>query len=157
VALVSAAAMLVLREPMRVALALITTMTALGLLYGLLGVHVIAAFQVLIYVGAVMVFMVYVIMLLEVRERGARPRLTRWALPGVALAVLLALALGLGALRSAPVAAPAPADPQAFGMVPFAATFLSRYWLAFELTTVLLVSAIVAALAVIAVSRRRPG
>jgi NADH-quinone oxidoreductase subunit J len=75
----------------------------------------------------------------------------------VALAVLLALALGLGALRSAPVAAPAPADPQAFGMVPFAATFLSRYWLEFELTTVLLVSAIVAALAVIAVSRRRPG
>jgi NADH-quinone oxidoreductase subunit J len=42
-------------------------------------------------------------------------------------------------------------------MVPFAATFLSRYWLEFELTTVLLVSAIVAALAVIAVSRRRPG
>jgi NADH-quinone oxidoreductase subunit J len=147
VALVSAAAMLVLREPMRVALALITTMTALGALYGLLGVHV----------GAVMVFMVYVIMLLEVRERGARPRLTRWALPGVALGVLLALALGVGALRSAPVAAAAPADPQAFGMVPFAATFLSRYWLEFELTTVLLVSAIVAALAVIAVSRRRPG
>ncbi len=53
---------------MRVALALITTMVLLGGIYGLLGVHFIAAFQVLIYVGAVMVFMVYVIMLLEVRE-----------------------------------------------------------------------------------------
>ena len=35
----------------------------------MLGVHVIAVFQVLIYVGAVMVFMVYVIMLLDVRDR----------------------------------------------------------------------------------------
>ena len=49
-------------------MALITTMLFLGAIYGLLGVHFIAAFQVLIYVGAVMVFMVYVIMLLEVRE-----------------------------------------------------------------------------------------
>jgi len=60
--------MLFMREPMRVALALITSMASLGAVYGLMGVHFIAAFQVLIYVGAVMVFMVYVIMLLEVKE-----------------------------------------------------------------------------------------
>src|SRR5581483_1661727 len=57
-ALASAALMLVLRHPMRVALALITTMLCLGAIYGLLGVHAIAVFQVLIYVGAVMVFMI---------------------------------------------------------------------------------------------------
>ena len=44
--------MLVLRQPMRVAMALIATMLSLGAIYGLLGVHFIAAFQVLIYVGA---------------------------------------------------------------------------------------------------------
>lgn len=157
VALAAALSMLVLREPMRVALALITTMTALGALYGLLGVHVIAAFQVLIYVGAVMVFMVYVIMLLEVRERDGRSRLSRWALPAAALGLLLAGGLAAGALRGAPTPGPAGAPAQDFGMAPFAATFLSQYWLEFELTTVLLVSAIVAALAVIAVSRRRQG
>jgi NADH-quinone oxidoreductase subunit J len=54
--------MILARQPMRVAMALITTMVCLGVLYGLLGVHFIAAFQVLIYVGAVMLFMVYVIM-----------------------------------------------------------------------------------------------
>ena len=43
-------------------------MVFLGGIYGLLGVHFIAAFQVLIYVGAVMVFMVYVIMLLDPRD-----------------------------------------------------------------------------------------
>ncbi len=150
--------MLVLREPMRVALALITTMTALGALYGLMGVHVIAAFQVLIYVGAVMVFMVYVIMLLEVREPRGRPRFSRWTVPAALLGALLAAGLGVGALRgAAPAGAAPPAGAQGFGMAAFATTFLSDYWLEFELTTVLLVSAIVAALAVIAVSRRRQG
>ena len=85
-AVVAAALMLVLRHPMRVALALVATMLSLAGVYALLGVHVIAVFQVLIYVGAVMVFMVYAIMLLDVhaallppagargRRRGAVPR-----------------------------------------------------------------------------------
>jgi len=63
-ALAAAASMLFLRQPMRVALALVTSMILLGGIYGLLGIHFVAAFQVLIYVGAVMVFMVYAIMLL---------------------------------------------------------------------------------------------
>src|SRR4029078_12192231 len=71
-ALTGAELMLVLRQPMRVAIALVATMIMLGAVYGLLGVHFIAAFQVLIYVGAVMVFMVYAIMLLEVREATSR-------------------------------------------------------------------------------------
>ena len=60
--------MLVARHPMRVALALISSMLSLAGIYAMLGVHVVAVFQVLIYVGAVMVFMVYVIMLLDVRD-----------------------------------------------------------------------------------------
>ncbi|HSW25797.1 MAG TPA: NADH-quinone oxidoreductase subunit J, partial [Burkholderiaceae bacterium] len=62
-ALLGAALMIVLRQPMRVALALIGTMVCLAGIYGLLGMHFAAAFQVLIYVGAVMVFMVFAIML----------------------------------------------------------------------------------------------
>ncbi|HYN61065.1 MAG TPA: NADH-quinone oxidoreductase subunit J, partial [Rubrivivax sp.] len=81
--LLGAALMLVARQPMRVAMALIATMLSLGAIYGLLGVHFIAAFQVLIYVGAVMVFMVYAIMLLEVREAVER-RYSRLLLPGLA-------------------------------------------------------------------------
>jgi len=57
-ALIGSILVVVLRQPMRVATALISTMIFLGGVYGLLGVHFIAAFQVLIYVGAVMVFMV---------------------------------------------------------------------------------------------------
>ena len=67
-ALAGGVLMLVARHPMRVALALIGSMLSLAGIYAILGVHVIAVFQVLIYVGAVMVFMVYVIMLLDVRD-----------------------------------------------------------------------------------------
>ena len=75
-------------------MALISTMVFLGGIYGLLGVHFIAAFQVLIYVGAVMVFMVYVIMLLEVRE-SAGARYSKLLVPGPRGFVLLAGAIGI--------------------------------------------------------------
>lgn len=152
-ALVGAVLMLLLREPMRVAMALITTMISLGAIYGLLGVHFLAAFQVLIYVGAVMVFMVYVIMLLEVRESPGNHRYSRWAIPGAIAFVLLLGALAISVRGSTPVAGNT-VDRTAFGITQFSAAFLRDYWLHFELTTVLLVAAIVAALAVVRVSRR---
>jgi NADH-quinone oxidoreductase subunit J len=160
-ALAGAALMIVLRQPMRVAMALISTMIFLGGIYGLLGVHFIAAFQVLIYVGAVMVFMVYVIMLLEVREStGTRYSKLLW--PGVAGFVLLVGVIGISiwrGLRVPPVppgggVQPAATGDTAFGIGPFSVAFLNDYWLHFELTSVLLVAAVVAALAVIKVARR---
>lgn len=148
--------MLVLRQPMRVALALITTMISLGGIYGLLGVHFVAAFQVLIYVGAVMVFMVYVIMLLEVREAPGSERYSRWVVPGVSAFGVLVVALGLSVWRGT-TGADTAAATTAFSLSQFSSDFLSRYWLVFELTSVFLVAAIVAALAVIKVSRRVDG
>jgi NADH-quinone oxidoreductase subunit J len=148
--------MLVLRQPMRVALALITTMISLGAIYGLLGVHFIAAFQVLIYVGAVMVFMVYVIMLLEVRDAPGSQRYSAWLVPGVSASVLLVAVLGISAWRGTASGDVSSTTP-AFSLAQFSASFLSQYWLVFELTSVFLVAAIVAALAVIRVSRSVDG
>jgi NADH-quinone oxidoreductase subunit J len=150
--LAGAAAMIVLRQPMRVAMALIATMFCLAAIYGLLGVHFIAAFQVLIYVGAVMVFMVFVIMLLEVRE-AERARYSRLLVPGAIGFVLLLGAIGIGVWRSLP-AGVAPRSGASFGISAFSIEFLGDYWLQFELTSVLLVAAVAAALAVIRVSRR---
>ena len=150
--------MLVLREPMRVAMALITTMVSLGAIYGVLGVHFIAAFQVLIYVGAVMVFMVYVIMLLEVREAPGNRRYSNLLVAGVLAFTMLVGVLGISVWRSvAPTSLSAVPDGAVFGMTEFSTLFLRDYWLPFELTTVLLVAAIVAALAVVKVSRRTHG
>ena len=151
-ALISAALMIVSQQPMRVAMALITTMVCLGVVYGLLGVHFIAAFQVLIYVGAVMVFMVFVIMLLDVREASG-PRFSSLLWPGlIGFALLLgAIVISIWRTLPAPVGS---IGQQGYGIASFSATFLNQYWLHFELTSVLLVAAVVAALAVIKVSRR---
>jgi NADH-quinone oxidoreductase subunit J len=155
-ALVGAVLVLVLREPMRVAMALISTMVFLGGVYGLLGVHFIAAFQVLIYVGAVMVFIVYVIMLLDPRDSAVKRRFSGLLLPGVLGCGLFIFALGAlvwdgaGAIKRG-------AGGAGFTLSQFSAEFLNEYWIEFELTSVLLVAAIVAAIAVIQVSRRHHG
>ncbi len=147
-ALGGAASMLLARHPMRVAIGLIVTMLSLGGIYAMLGLHVIAVFQVLIYVGAVMVFMVYVIMLLDVRDPSFTSRYSRLLLPGLVVAALLFILLVWG-VREAAAPPPAAGTAPPFGVASFSVAFLAEYWLQFELISVLLVAAVVAALAVI--------
>ena len=155
-ALFAAVLMLVLRHPMRVALALTATMLSLAGVYALLGMHVIAVFQVLIYVGAVMVFMVYAIMLLDVRDRSFTRRFSRLLLPGIVAALLFLAILAHGLWRALPEPTCA-ASGTLFALNHFSAEFLNEYWLHFELVSVLLVAAVVAALAVLEVGRRHRG
>ena len=154
-ALAAAALMIVLRHPMRVALALIGCMLSLAAVYALLDVHAIAVF--LIYVGAVMVFMVYAIMLLDVRDLSYTRRYSRLLVPGVAGLVLLLAILGHGVWRSLPAPGGAAGDSSLFRLKEFSVVFLNEYWLHFELVSVLLVAAVVAALAVLQVGRRNRG
>jgi NADH-quinone oxidoreductase subunit J len=155
-ALAGAVLMLVARHPMRVALALISVMLSLAGVYAMVGVHVVAVFQVLIYVGAVMVFMVYVIMLLDVRDPSFLRRYSRLLLPGVVLGTILVGALAVAAGRVAGGEGALPDGPS-YLVQPFSAEFLQNYWLHFELTSVLLVAAVVAAIAVIKSSGRHDG
>jgi NADH-quinone oxidoreductase subunit J len=154
-ALAGGALMLVLRHPMRVALALIASMLSLGAVYALLGVHVIAVFQILIYVGAVMVFMVYAIMLLDLRDPSFTERYSRLLWPGMVGCALLVAVLVYAAWPAALPAATAAGT--SFGVQPFSAAFLDRYWFYFELTSVLLVVAVLAAVAVIKVRGGKHG
>lgn len=151
-ALAGALAMLVMRHPMRVALALITTMLSLAGIYALLGVHVVAVFQVLIYVGAVMVFMVYVIMLIDVRDRSYVHRYSRLLLPAIAGSAGIVAVLCYGFWRFLPALGSGGAGNATFGVQPFSVLFLNEYWLHFELVSVLLVAAVVAAIAVVKVA-----
>ncbi len=154
-AVVGGLLMLFARHPMRAALALVCAMLSLAGVYAMLGVHVIAVFQVLIYVGAVMIFMVYTIMLLDVRDPSFTRRWSPLLVPGVLGAGLLA-GLVAWALRDAG-GAPADAGTQAFGVQGFAAAFLDDYWLYFELSSVLLVAAVVAAIAALRAGRDEDG
>ena len=147
-ALVGSALMLVLKQPMRVALALVSTMIFLGGIYGLLGVHFIAAFQVLIYVGAVMVFMVYVIMLLDARDPAMTRRFSAVLLPAI-LVFMAFLGILVHRVWDDMWGLAVVASGEGFSLKEFSEQFLNEYWLHFELTSVLLLAAVVAALAVI--------
>ena len=89
---ICAVLVLCMRQPMRAALGLVGMMTSLAAIYACLGVHVVAVFQVLIYVGAVMVFMVYTIMLLDERDASYKWPYNRLVFPSLVVAVLCAIA-----------------------------------------------------------------
>ena len=70
-AVAGAVVLILAREPIHSALALVVVMMALAVLYLLLGAEFIAAVQIIVYAGAIMVLFVFVIMLLNagVEER----------------------------------------------------------------------------------------
>ncbi len=68
VIIVSALAVICLPNPLHSALCLATNLVAVGALYGMLGAHFLAAVQVTVYAGAIMVLVVFVIMLLNFKH-----------------------------------------------------------------------------------------
>ena len=77
------------RHPIHSALSLIVVMVALAGEYLLLGAEFIAAVQIIVYAGAIMVLFVFVIMLLNagVEERTNLSHIARWL--GLPVAALL--------------------------------------------------------------------
>src|SRR5277367_6787640 len=68
VTVAGAVSLILQREPIHSALSLITVMVALAGLYLLQGAEFIAAVQIIVYGGAIMVLFVFVIMLLNAGE-----------------------------------------------------------------------------------------
>jgi NADH-quinone oxidoreductase subunit J len=78
------------RNPLYSAISLIGVFISLACLYVMLAAPFIAAVQVVVYAGAIMVLVVFVIMLLNVEEEARRRPRLRFLLPaGVALAAVL--------------------------------------------------------------------
>lgn len=71
-----ALSMLIQKHPINSALSLIVVMVSLAMIYLLLGAEFVAAIQVIVYAGAIMVLFVFVIMLLNagVEERSSGSR-----------------------------------------------------------------------------------
>ena len=146
---------LTIKQPIRCALALIGHMISLAGVYAALGAYVIAMFQILIYVGAVMVFMVYTIMLLDDRDISfLRPygnHVFACLITGIGVAGALLAAI----VRVVPATAPLSSSGESFltfGV--FSQAFMERYWFHFELATILLMIGIVAAWTIIKESAR---
>src|SRR5712692_5388861 len=96
-AVIGALSLILQKHPIHSALSLIVVMVALAGLYLLMGAEFVAAVQIIVYAGAIMVLFVFVIMLLNagVEERTNLSKLARFAgIPlGVALTGFLAAAV----------------------------------------------------------------
>jgi NADH-quinone oxidoreductase subunit J len=133
------------KHPMASALYLILTLFAVAALFVLRQAHFLAAIQVIIYAGAVVVLFIFVIMLINVPEdRLPVERATTMRVLGV-------LAAGFFILESAVLARrySMPIGPVAeVGTVESVGRALfTDYLLAFEITSVLLLAAVIGAIA----------
>ena len=133
------------RHPINSALSLIVVMGSLAVLYLLLGAEFVAAIQLIVYAGAIMVLFVFVIMLLNAapEERGRR-MVVALGLGVPAVAVLAGILIyGLTNNPAAATAAPIGAlygSPAEIGRRLF-----REFLLPFEITSVLILIAIMGA------------
>ena len=145
-AIVGAVALILAREPIHSALALILVMISLSVLYLLLGAPFIAAVQIIVYAGAIMVLFVFVIMLLNAgeEERTAGSRVAkRLGFPAV---VLLAGLLAWTLLTRNQHPAPVELSGRFVGSpVAIAQLIFRDFLLPFEVTSVLILVAIMGA------------
>jgi len=152
VAVGSALGLVLRRNPIHGALFLVVNLGAIAVFYLMLGAEFLAAAQVIVYAGAIMVLFVFAIMVLipGKEETGPDPRrrLRLWALPAGGLLFLQVLAWVLLS-RGAP---PAPGPPAAGGVEAIGRLLFTDYLFPFELTSVLLLAAMVG---VLLLARRR--
>ncbi len=152
VAVVASAWMITRRNPLTSALSLVVAFLAIAALYAVLHAHLLFAIQLWVYAGAVMVLVLFVIMLLNLRQEETRPQ--PLGVGKFALYSLVVVAVAWKALRvlSTARAEPPPVD-QAFGTIAAVSELLfTRYILQFEIVSVLLLAVIVAV--VVLVKRR---
>ncbi|HTZ99659.1 MAG TPA: NADH-quinone oxidoreductase subunit J [Candidatus Aquilonibacter sp.] len=146
---VAGAVMVILaREPIHSALSLILVMTALATLYLLLGAEFIAAVQILVYAGAIMVLFVFVIMLLNmgVEERTDFSKLAKFAGLPLAFVLLLFIAHWLWHSPVAGAAASGPGQTTGFSTVDLSRLLFTSYLFPFEATSILILIAILGAM-----------
>ncbi len=133
------------KHPMASALYLILTLFAVAALFVLRQAHFLAAVQVIVYAGAVVVLFVFVIMLINVPEdRLPVERATTMRVLGVLAAGFFILESAVLARRfSMPIGPAAEVGTvEAVGRALF-----TDYLLAFEITSVLLLAAVIGAIA----------
>ena len=131
-------------NPVRGALSLVATLFLVAVLYMALGAHMVAALQIIVYAGAVMVLFLFVIMLLGASAETTGP---------IRKAHLMAAVVAGGVLATASVTLLARAFPQPSvtvgegfgGAEALGRGLFKEHLVAFELTSVFLLVAVVGA------------
>jgi NADH-quinone oxidoreductase subunit J len=144
VTVAGAVSLILQRHPIHSALSLIVVMVALAGLYLLQGAEFVAAVQIIVYAGAIMVLFIFVIMLLNagVEERSNVSRLARFV--GVPLGVVFLVEVAYWIGRATSHLGPAP--PEAVSTRDLSMLLFREYVFPFELTSFLILIALLGAL-----------
>jgi NADH-quinone oxidoreductase subunit J len=138
--LVSALAVVTMRDIIRCGLAMILSFLSLAGLYVSLGAPMVAAAQVIVYIGAISVLVLFSIMLTQSKAAPARLVFQTQAVPAAIAAVILAVVIGLAATATDWGAA---AARMRLATESLARLLFDQYVLPFEVVSVLLLAAVV--------------
>jgi NADH-quinone oxidoreductase subunit J len=146
------------KNPVHSALSLVMTLFAIAVLFVSQQAHFLAAVQVIVYAGAIVVLFLFVIMLLGVdRSENIRtdPLVAQRpvALITVLLVLLEVLLLARSRWATGATSVAGPASGPGSNVQKLATAIFSQYLLAFEVTSVLLVIAVIGA---VVLARRTP-
>lgn len=145
IAVLGAISLIVQRHPIHSALSLIVVMVALAGLYLLMGAEFVAAVQIIVYGGAIMVLFIFVIMLLNAGEE-ERTNFSKLALyGGIPLAVAVT-GLIAAAIVSASKVLPPPGPATLTSTRTLSNLLFKEFVYPFELTSFLILVAILGAI-----------
>ncbi len=137
--------MIITRNQAYSALCLVLAFAALGGLFGLLDAPFVAAVQIIIYAGAIMVLFIFVIMLVNL-EQGIPPERKKWnGVLAAVLAVVLHAEL-LVAVQGTLFELGRPAGGMIGRPVTLGRLLFTEYLYPFEITSILIVAALVGAI-----------
>ncbi len=149
----SAISLLVQRNPIYSAVSLVGVFVALAGLYIMLAAPFIAAVQIIVYAGAIMVLVVFVIMLLNVETEERRPLRLRFLVPTAAALAAVLVAEAAFVIFYVQDPAFAPLNPNAAGNASntgltdsIGTGLFTIYLLPFEITSILILMALVGAI-----------
>jgi NADH-quinone oxidoreductase subunit J len=144
VTVAGALSLILQRHPIHSALSLIVVMVALAGLYLLQGAEFVAAVQIIVYAGAIMVLFIFVIMLLNAgeEERTNVSRLARFVGVPLAVVFLAEVAYWVGRATSQLGAAP----PETVSTRDLSTLLFREFVFPFELTSFLILIALLGAL-----------
>jgi NADH-quinone oxidoreductase subunit J len=141
------------KNPIYSAIFLIQTMVSLAVLYVLLHAQFIAAIQIMVYAGAIMVLFIFVIMLLnlsEADEEGERDNLFFQKPSAIILGFILVVMIGVVALKTVFQGIKGEYTPETISQIGntqlVGKMLFTKYVFPFEIASILLFAAIIGAI-----------
>ncbi len=151
---ISAALVVTVKNVFHAALFLALALFSIAAFYVILGAYFLAAIQVLVYIGAVVVLAIFVINLTRTITGQPVTLSRRWVIPTALVSALTACLIAVALIKSAVGGGGGrPVEAAGDSAARIGHQLLGSYILPFELVSVLLLSALIAAIAIVGKDR----